>query len=213
MKTTSTLLAGVSLLLLTVAPVQAYHVAIDTSALVSNTASGPFYLDFNLTDGGTLSNNTVTLSNFAFTGGAAAGTATISGGATGSLSSTITLDDSVFFGDIYQGFTQSTSGISFDVATTANPDGINTNDPTDQFSFTILDSGLNTITTSNTDGVLFTQPIDYALHDYGSFENSRPASGTGSYAGVSVTAVPEPSRALLLVGGLAGLVLRRRRRC
>jgi len=224
MKTTSTprsllqgTILGAALLLFTIAPVRAavtYHAAIDTSALVSNTGSGPFYLDFGLTNGSVFGNNTVTVSNFAYTGGTIVGSAVTAGGASGSLSGTVTLNDSAFFNDIYQGFTQTTTGISFDVTTTTNVDGINSADPTDLFSFTVLDKDLNNITTSHLDGVsLFTQPIDFTLHDSGSFAGSSPAFGTGAYAGLTVDSVPEPSRALLLVGGLVGLVLRRRRRC
>ncbi len=223
MKTTSTLrrlllgtALGAALLLLSAAPAQAastYHAAINTAALVANTGSGPFYLDFSLSNASVAGNNTVMVSNFIFTGGAAAGSATLTGDATGNLGSTITLNDTAFFNDIYQGFTQGTTGISFDVTTTTNVDSINSLDPTDVFSFSILDNTLANIPTSHADGVsLFTQAFDSLLHDTGSFANSSPAAGTGAFAGVTVNSVPEPSRALLLMGGLGALMVRRRRK-
>src|SRR5579871_5069955 len=74
-----------------------FTVSIDTSALMGN-PGGPFSLDFQLTDGSGTNdgNNTATLSNFNFGVGAATGTANLSGGASGSLSSGITLTDNSF---------------------------------------------------------------------------------------------------------------------
>src|SRR5438876_718777 len=70
----------------------AFHVDVNTAPLVGNSA-GPFSLDFQLIDGsGTLAvPNTVTLSNFTYGGGGAVGLPTLSPGATGSLTSTISL--------------------------------------------------------------------------------------------------------------------------
>jgi hypothetical protein len=57
-----------------------YHVTVATSPLIGHPA-GPFSLDFQLTDGSGLgdANNTATISNLSYGGGAATGSATLSG--------------------------------------------------------------------------------------------------------------------------------------
>ncbi|BCU77542.1 NF038129 family PEP-CTERM protein [Luteolibacter sp. LG18] len=181
-----------------------YHVSIDTSALTlpANSGSGPFSLDFQLNSGATTGNNTATISNFNFGGGGGPfDTATLIGGASGSLPGTITLTDTNAFNEFYQSFTAG-SVISFDLNLTEN---IDSGAIPDSFSFSILDGSLANIPTTGFGDTLL--QVDIAAGS-----NVNLSSATGSYAGVSVTAVPEPSSALLGLVAVAGGVLRRRRR-
>ncbi|MGC3989263.1 MAG: hypothetical protein QM796_06225 [Chthoniobacteraceae bacterium] len=116
-----------------------YTISLNTAALSADSSS-PFYLDFQFSSGATVGNNTVTLSNFAFTGGSATGSATTTGTASGSLGSTVTLvDGKTTLTEFYQGFTAGTTNISFTLNSTLNVDpGLNP----DQFSISILDSAL-----------------------------------------------------------------------
>ena len=83
---------------------QVWNVSLDTSQLATD-YTGPFALDFELVGS---NGNTVTLSNFSF--GAAAvpgpGSAFLTGGASGDLGSSVSLNDSAnFFSDFNQQFT------------------------------------------------------------------------------------------------------------
>ena len=101
---------------------QIFNVSLDTSKLASD-YTGPFGLDFELV--GT-SGNTITVSNFAFgSGSAGPGSAFLTGGASGDLSSTVTLADPTnFFSDFNQQFTPGAT-LTFTVDTTlvAPPSG------------------------------------------------------------------------------------------
>jgi hypothetical protein len=65
---------------------------------VENVA-GPFFLDFQLNDGGGAVNNTVTLNHFNFGDGSASGNPTLTEDASGDLSGTLTLTDSAFWSE------------------------------------------------------------------------------------------------------------------
>lgn len=181
-----------------------FHVSIDTSALLSSpaSASGPFYLDFQLNGGSTLS-NTATISNFSFGGGSlSAGTDVAIGQTSGTLASTITLitGPSNPFNEFYQGFTAG-STLNFDVTHTTN-----VNVPvSDLFLFSILDSTLANISTNGFANSLVTLDINSVVPVAQAF------NGTGDFSGVTA-AVPEPSRALLMAVGIGAAGLRRRRR-
>jgi hypothetical protein len=118
------------------ADVVTYRVSLNTSSLIGH-AAGPFSIAFQLTDGSSLgdANNTITISNVDF-GGGAAGIATAFGGATGSLGSTVTLTDSSFLNFFIQQFSPGTH-LNFQVTTTNNVDAGGT---LDGFSFSILDN-------------------------------------------------------------------------
>ncbi len=181
-----------------------YHFDVNTAALIGNPA-GPFSLDFQLNDGSGLGdgNNTATIGNFTFGGGGILGPAYGTGGAAGDLAAGITLTDSTFFNDLYQGFTPG-STLGFDVTLTVNGDA----GPTpDAFSFAILDNNLYNLRTTGVGDTLVLVNL-YA---------AGPAIQTGttlSPAGVTVS-VPEPSLAgmlavgLLLAGFRARCVVRR----
>lgn len=193
---TGVLAAAGMIISATVANAAIYHVEIDTAALnlSSNSANGPFSLDVQLNDGhGTGDgNNSVTLSNFTFGGGSLISGATLLGGASGDLGSTVSLTDSSAFNEFFQAFNAGTS-LGFDVSLTGNPDAGLT---PDAFAVAILDNNLLNIPTTSpfADDSLVRQDIGGAV---------TFSSGTGSYAGV-VAAVPEPGFDL---GGLALLTV------
>lgn len=112
-------------------------VSLDTSALIGHPA-GPFSLDFQLTDGSATGdgNNTFTLTDFMFDTGSPSGSPSLTGGASGDLSTGVTLTDSSFLSEFSQGFDPGNS-LSFALQFTANldPGGI-----PDEFAFEILDN-------------------------------------------------------------------------
>jgi hypothetical protein len=119
-----------------------FDVNIDTAGLSSEPTDAPFDLDFQLLYGNSsLASNTVTLSNFNFSGGAATGAPVLTGAATGSLASTVTLTASSTHTDseFYQAFSPATTDLSFLATVTEN--GPDTGTPT-EFSASILDDSL-----------------------------------------------------------------------
>lgn len=82
---------------------QIYTVSLDTSQLAAN-YGGPFGLDFELIGS---NGNTVTFSNFSFgTGGSSGSSPFLTGGASGSLGTTVSLTDTTYFlNDFNQQFT------------------------------------------------------------------------------------------------------------
>ena len=105
----SMLLAGIAAG--TAAPAAAssitFHVQVSTAPLVGSPLA-PFYLDFALNDGsGTLAGvNSVSIFNFNFGGGSPLGAPTLFGGASGNLSSSVSLTDNAnFSNEFFQAFT------------------------------------------------------------------------------------------------------------
>lgn len=178
-----------------------YHIDINTSSLV-----GAFSLDFQLNGGIPLA-NTATISNFTFGGGSASGSPTAFGSATGSLGSTVVLNDSAnFFNELYEGFTPG-STLGFDVTLTGN---VNTPTP-DLFAVAILDSSLPPLNIPTTDTVgdqLFYVNLD------GPTVTPLAFSGTGAFSGVTttITVIPEAGTTGVAVAlGIGCLALLRRR--
>ena len=178
-----------------------YHVSIDTSSLNSLPAStsAPFSLDFQFNSGGTLGNNTATIYNFNFGGGIATGSANTSGGVAGDLNSTITFNDTGY-SELFQSFTPGTV-LQFDVSLSNNADSVTP----DSFVVAILDGNLLNIPTNGIGDSLL--QVDLSPDT----TTANVGTGTGSFSGVSVSAIPEPSAALLGVAA-CGLGLLRRRR-
>ena len=134
-----------------------YSVSLDTSPLIGHSAA-PFYLEFQLNDGGGNVNNTAMLGNFDFGGGSASGSPVLSGGASGSLTSVVVITDSDFFNEFYEGFTPG-STLRFLLELTANAES----PAPDQFSFAILcgmDSPLPEIPTESVSDVFVEIDID-----------------------------------------------------
>jgi len=213
-KQITTALFAVAGLLLSTAASHAitYNVDLKTASLAGLPAEGPYYLDFQFATGsGAVGNNTISISNFNFTGGSATGSASLFGTASGSLTSGVTLKDSPTPSELYQQFTTGTSDIGFTVNTTLNVDAGLT---PDMFSVAILDSSLGypaqIFTTAPDTASLITETITSATSlNLGLYHGVGPADGSssGSFAGVTAS-VPDSGSTLALFGfallGFAG---------
>lgn len=177
-----------------------YHVDINTSALGG--PSAPFSVDFQFIDGGTLGNNSVTISHFTYGGGSPTGGATLFGGVAGGLNfNNVSFDNSQFFQELFQAFTPGTT-LSFNVALTGNVDA----GSPDGFSVSILDNALGNVPTSGFGSQLMQIDVNGTA--------PQTFAGTGDFSGLtlSVAAIPEPQTyALMLAGlGLLGFAARRK---
>ncbi len=185
-----------------------YHITIDTTALTlpGNLGYAPYSVDIQLNPGDTLNTNTAIISNFTFGGGAGAiDAANLFGGASGNLLTGVTLTDSSQYNEFYQSFGAGTS-LAFDLSLTQV---VGSGLTPESFSIAILDGTLANIPTSGVgDSLLFanidtTNPLAVGQLNL--------ASGTGDFAGVSVTAVPEPTTTVFGLLACGAGVLRRRR--
>jgi hypothetical protein len=179
-----------------------FRVTVNTSSLIGN-SSAPFALDFQFNNGSVLNNNTVTVDNFLYNGGAAVGSPTLLGGVTGNIGSSIVFNNSSPFQELFQTFTPGTS-LRFDVLLTQNPESVTP----DAFAFAILDKNLNNIPTSGLGDSLLLINVDNPG------ASPQTSSGTGAFSGVttSSTRVPEPDTCVLLLAGLPLLGFAARRR-
>ena len=177
-----------------------YNVTLNLSSLGADPNS-PFSLDLQLVSGSGNVSNTVTLSNFVFTGGTASGTPDYtSGNESGSLASTLTLttgttpvaqSDNEFAEAFSSGVTQ----ISFSVNQTPNSEVVTSGTPIpDQFNVAILDTDLDNIPTSDPSGG--NELISSAI------TSSETSATVDRY---TLLAAPEPSTYATLLCGLAGL--------
>ena len=156
------------------------RVNLDTSPLI-NSSAGPFALDFVLNNGnGDLNNTTIAISDFNFGVGGSAGlpgSIFTSDGASGSLSSSVTLTDTQqFFNEFYQEFTPGSS-LSFTVDISSSDTGTTP----DSFAFTILDSDFYPIPTLADDqGSLVTVDIraTTTANDVSTFATDTTVAGT-----------------------------------
>jgi len=184
-----------------------YEVSLDTSPLVT-ASSGPFSLDFQLLDGSGSgdANNTAVLNQLNFgIGGSAAGDPTVLGGATGDVSSAVTLTDSSFLNEFVQPFTPGDT-LRFNLSVTNNQD---IGDLTDQFAFALLDGNGTALPTFGPGNALLT--VDLATGGLQTFSTSGPSSV--SLNAPAVTVVPEPSAIAFLLTGCTGwMVMRKLRR-
>lgn len=168
-----------------------YGVTIDTSAVSGNTYS----LVLNLIDGDGVINNSIALTNFAFGGGGATGSPTLLGGASGTLSTSVALDDSAFLSEFVQSFTAG-SEFSFALDLSASFAG----GSPDSFTLMFLDAAGLPVATTDPLGA-----DTFLTADLG------PAGLISVYAGTDprntigtprVSTVPEPETISLVVGGL-----------
>ncbi|EDY18037.1 hypothetical protein CfE428DRAFT_4468 [Chthoniobacter flavus Ellin428] len=186
-----------------------FHVDLNVASLVG-APNSPFFVDFQLNEGSGTLPNSVSLSNFVFTGGSASGSATAFGLATGDMGSTITLNDnsSNQFNEIFQGFTAGTTDIQFDVSVSQNAPGVTP----DGFLVSILNSDTNNPaigTTDTTNSTMLTLPISAAnaLGDIQTFTSTSPSGATANVT----SPVPEPTTVAAMIGGLGCLIGLRRR--
>jgi hypothetical protein len=220
MKKTRTIRAlGASILsaafLLAVAPSGSaalnYNVTINTAALVGN-LDAPFALDLELNTGSGNVTNSVTLSNFTFTGGGYGPSGSIysTGGVSGSFASTLTLTNSSANNIFAENFAPSVTSIHFSVSQTTNSEVVGSGTPImDQFNAFIDDA-------NTSDGFISTNAPGGADSLVSSTITSGETtngvefySGTGEFAGV--VAVPEPGTAIFGIALGALSVFRRRR--
>jgi hypothetical protein len=205
---TAFLLAFASSAKATPFPDLTYTVTLNLSSLNLD-PNGPFSLDLQLLTGSGNQTNTVTLSDFTFTGGTATGTNFLTGNVSGSIASSLVLtsnsnpntaSDNEFAENFSSGVTQ----ISFQVDQTPNSETVTSGTPIpEQFNVAILDDDLNNVPTTDPSG--------------GNTLVSSPLGETSTLSTVDfyTLAVPEPNSAalsLLAAGGMLGLILMRRRR-
>lgn len=189
---------------------------LDTTPLETSVA-GPFTLDFQFIDGNGTgdANNTVTLTNFDFGGGAVTtvGGFPIGGVTVGSGPLSVTMVDSSFLNEVQFSLTPG-SQVQFDLAATTNPDS----STPDTFTFAILDGNGNEIGTTNSNGNQSFVEVDLPTGTSG--ENiilsgsapgadvtlNAPTQGTGG----SPPSVPEPATGLWTGFALAMILLARR---
>ena len=197
-----------------------FNFTIDTTSLATQPIPPkPFALDFQFVDDNRTMSNTVTLSHFEFgAGGGPNGSPTISGGANGDLSGTVTLTDSSFFNELFQGFTPSGSDpLRFLLTLTTNVEPVTP----DTFTLAIFDSSGTEIPTSSRGAfarIDITNPL--TINTYASDTCIAPPGCPTCPAialGVPVVElasapVPEPGTVLLLVSGVAVALLAQRRR-
>jgi hypothetical protein len=189
-----------------------YDVTVNTSS-ISGTAGS---LDFNF-DPGPLVTQAASLQILDFmsngtlvSGSCASGGPCLTGDVSGTLPGTLTFDNGTGFNDYFQDFTYGSS-LSFDVSlygpALSSPDGVSTSGST--FAFSMFSDSAGTIpslTSDTAEGFAFT--VDVNLDGSTTVTNFSTQSGVVPQG---VSAVPEPKLAVLVLFGVVGLVVYRRR--
>jgi hypothetical protein len=189
-----------------------YFVILNVSSLIGN-GNGPFSLDLQLAPGSDNVTNTVTLTNFSFVGGSVSATPNFTmGGESGSMTSTLTLTNSNNINNEFAAaFSAGVTQISFFVDQTVNPETGPSPAP-DQFNVFIDDNTGSFIPTNDPSGnsLLATSTIieGESMGDVQTFSSASPDGGVAT----TVSSVPEPGSAAMLLIGAVGLVWRRNRR-
>jgi hypothetical protein len=178
-----------------------YTLTLNLSQLDATGATGPFSLDLQLITGSGNVTNTVTLSDFVFTGGTALGTTTFANGnESGSLATSVILTsntpNTASDNEFAEAFSSDVTQISFNVSQTPNSELVSSGTPIpDQFNVAILDTNLNNISTTDPTG-------DNTLVS-SAISSSETAAQVDQYS--LVAAAPEPSTYATLFVGLVAL--------
>jgi hypothetical protein len=201
-----------------------YQMRVDTAPLQNpiNASGAPYRLEFQFNDGAgsQLGNNTITITNVQFpSGGGPLNDPFTSGGASGSLTSGVTITDTSVLNFFDEGFTAGPE-ILFDVTFTSNA---NVPPPPDQFVISILDNTLSPIATTDPGGSLLTADLatQGGQPTLTFFAGTVDPQNQRDFTGVVITAqqltpvaIPEPTSLALFAVGLGGVLVctvRRRR--
>lgn len=217
LKTSLTLLASAMALFaspLLRAQTFSFDVDLNTGFLgAQDGANAPFYLDFQLNYGSAPAPaNTITLSDFQFTGGNALGSAVTTGTASGSLASAVSLtaSSSSPLNELYQQFSSSTTDIKFKATVSENGSGV----VPASFTTAILDNSLGfpaqlyTTAPDTASLVVLNLTSSNTLADVGTYASLSSADASTAVTGVTAaaSAVPEPS-VTTTIFGCAGAML------
>jgi PEP-CTERM motif-containing protein len=193
---------------------QVWTVSLDTSKLATD-YTAPFGLDFELVGS---NGNTVTVGDFSFGSGGSAGPgpAFLTGGASGALTSSVSLSDSInFFSDFNQQFTPG-SMLKFTVDSTlvAPPSG-GTPDNFSMVIFSAYDPVNGYSPLAGTGGTPIPTTDPSGNNTFFNFDVTGPGTTTASSypsssGDVTITvtqaSVPEPSTVMLMLFGILGLL-------
>ena len=176
-----------------------FLVTLDTSSL-----SGTQLLAFGLTDGDGVVNNTVSLSAFSFGDGSALGSPTLLNGATGDLTSGVTLSDTAFLSEFAQQF-DTGSSLNFMLSTTngffsggAQPDA---------FFMAVCDSSFSSCYSDDLSGAMLVFNLGGSTPTFLLY-----GDGAANLPAPLVSAVPEPGTLLLLGSGIFVIIRSCRKR-
>lgn len=177
-----------------------FTITLDTSALVGQ---GDFALDFQLIDGDGVANTTVVLREFSFGTGGPSGSPTLVGGASGSLATGLTLEDTAGFTRAAGGFTPGAT-LAFLLEVSGSSDA----STPDYFTMALLDAnGMEVPTLGFVEELLSLALVAGAAPEAFGTDLQRT---TLNVPAPTVVAVPEPTTALLVLTGVVLIGVRRR---